>query len=167
MKLWEVSEKIEWVLANEVDKETGEITDDTLKALDDLELQRDELVLQIAKYVKGELAESKAVAEQASILSTRAKRHEKRAANLTFYLQKNLPEGQELRDPTVRIHWRKSNVIEPRWPQEDLSTGHIPDEYLRKKVTLSIDKKKAKEDLKNGKEIIGLLLVEKNTLKLE
>ena len=58
MKLWEVHDKIEMILAQCVDKETGEIDNEAAEQLDGLEIERRQLVLDIARYLKGERAEA-------------------------------------------------------------------------------------------------------------
>ena len=112
MRLFEIANDIEMVLSREVDRATGEITDETLDKLAALELSRDEKALGVAAYLKGERAEGEAVKLQADALYNRALRHERRAAKLLEYLDRYLPTGAKLRSDVAEITWRKSTRVE-------------------------------------------------------
>jgi hypothetical protein len=109
MKLYEIADEIEVILAREVDHETGEITDETLEKLAALEMARDEKALAVAAYLKGELAEAEAVLREVDVLKKRAEGHKKRAARLVGYLECYVPpESEPLSDGRSRIAWRKN-----------------------------------------------------------
>lgn len=109
MRLYQIADEIELILAREVDHETGEITDETLEKLAALEMARDEKALAVAAYLKGELAEAEAVLREVDKLKKRAEGHKKRAARLTGYLETYIPADSEpLSDARSRIAWRKN-----------------------------------------------------------
>lgn len=112
MKLFTIANEIEIVLAQEVDHETGEITDETLEKLAALELTRDEKALAVAAYIKGERAEGEAVKAQADALAQRAQRHKRRADKLLEYLDRYLPESTQLRSDVAEVTWRRSTRVE-------------------------------------------------------
>ena len=155
MKLYEIADEIELILSREVDFETGEVTDETLAKLEELEMARDEKALAVAAYLKGELSEADAVMREVEILKKRADGHKKRAARLVGYLEQYIPaESEPLSDARSQISWRKnppSVVIQ----EERL----LPNAYLRViPETTEPDKKAIKEMLKSGKKVAGAIL---------
>jgi len=157
-KLFEIHDAIERVLAEEVDYETGEITDETLAKLDALEIARDEKALAVARYLIGEASEGERVKAQADRLATRAKAHANRAERLKGYLQANLPIGHKIRDDVVQIGWRKSSAVHIHHEDE------LPEEFWR--VRREPDKQRAKDALKEGREVPGAELVVRHHLSI-
>lgn len=148
MKLYEIADEIELILAREVDHETGEITDETIEKLADLEMARTDKALAVAAYLKGELAEADAVLREVDALKKRADGHKKRAARLVSYLEGNLPRDEgPISDARSRITWRKNPprvVLDPNQV--------VPEEYLRViPETSEPDKKAIKAALVDGK----------------
>ena len=156
--LFKIHDAIEFVLAREVDVETGEITDETLFKLDELELARDDKALAVAAYLLGERAEAKAVKEQADRLAARARAHKARADRLLNYLRSNLPDGLKLSDARVQIGWRRSTAVEV---DDDAS---LPDALTR--ITVTADKTAIKEALKAGEDVPGARLVTRNSVSV-
>lgn len=161
MKLFEIPEAIEFVLAQEVDRETGEITNETLSKLEELDIALDQKALAVAAYLKGELAEGEAVQRQANILTQRAKVHNGRAKRLMGYLEHHLPDGRELRDSTSEIKWRKSTTV----VIEDEAA--IPDNYLNIKVTQTPDKNFIKKQITAGETVPGCRLANHNRMSVK
>lgn len=161
MKLFEIPEAIEFLLATEVDRETGEITDETLAKLDELEMALDKKALAVAAYLKGELAEADAVLHQAEILTKRAKSHKARATRLVSYLESHLPTGRELRDSTSQIKWRKTTTVVIE------NEAAIPDDYLNVKISQTPDKNYIKKRIKAGEEVPGCRLADHNRMSVK
>src|SRR3990172_6443206 len=112
MRLFEIQDEIEVLLAEGSDPETGEIAQQTLEALAVLEGARERKILDLACYVRGEVSEAEAVAEQAKRLQERAQRHQRRADRLARFLEERiLGRGEKLRDERVEVSWRKSSAV--------------------------------------------------------
>jgi seryl-tRNA synthetase len=120
-QLFELADEIERLMAEVIDHETGEITDEGLAKLDAIEMERDEKALAIAQYMMSTLAEAEMVAKQAQRLGARAKVLTNQAGRLKQKLTDWLPVGTKLRDDVVQIGWRKSTAVEVS------NAGEIPD----------------------------------------
>lgn len=158
MRLFEIHHEIERILAEEVDRDTGEILDSTLAKLDALEIERDAKALQVARYLKGEQAEAEAVKTQAEKLAARARVHAGRAARLKGYLLDHCEPGRKLSDEVSQITWRKSTSVEL------VDFDELPEEYQR--VSVSADKTRIGEALKSGKEVPGARLVTRQNVQV-
>lgn len=167
MKLYEISDKIEQVLIAGTDRETGEISDEALAALDELEGAFEAKALNVAAYIKGEEAEAEAVLTESQRLAQRAKLHQRRADRLRSYLAGHLSarthpsEQPKLADARCAIRWRRSERVEV--PDASL----IPAEYIREKVVREPDKVALKKALSTGLEIPGASLAERWTMEIK
>ena len=150
MKLYEIADEIEVILAQEVDHETGEITDETIAKLNSLEMDRDAKALAVAAYLKGELAEGDAVMREAEALVKRAKGHKNRAGRLKEYLAGNLPRDCEpISDSRSTIAWRKNP------PKVTVHEGHLVPADFERVIPESRepDKKKIAAAIKAGEKL--------------
>jgi hypothetical protein len=159
MRLFDIHSAIEQILATRVDQETGEIGEEALAALEELELAKNEKILAIAAYLKGERAEGDAVKDQANKLTARAKQHHARADRLEAYIAEHLTPGQNLSDSRSALSWRRSESIEIT--DESL----IPIDYIRTKI--EIDKAGIKRAMKDGIEIPGSKIKVKMNLQIK
>lgn len=166
MKLWEVSDKVEVILAECVDRETGEIEPEAEKQLDDLQLERRKLIFEIARYIKGEHAEALAILNEADKLVKRAKSHQSRARWLEGYLEKHVYTTEKYEDPTVKVHWKQSTAVKLEWPTET-DHAHVDPYYVKVKEVRSVDKAKALPVLREGTRIRGLVLEQRSKLKVD
>ena len=164
MKLYQIADEIEIILAREVDHDTGEITEETLTKLGDLEMARDEKALAVAAYLKGELAEGDAVMLEAEKLVERAKGHKRRAQRLVEYLQQHIPAGaQPISDSRSRIAWKK-NPPKVVIPDRDA----VPPSYRRTiPETWEPDKKRIKDQLKTGAVLPFAVLTHSHRLEVK
>jgi hypothetical protein len=110
-QLFELADEIERLMAEVIDRETGEITDEGLAKLDALEMERDQKALYIAQYMVSTLAEAEMVKKQADRLATRAKVLTNQAGRLKQALTDWLPVGTKLKDDVVQIGWRRSTSV--------------------------------------------------------
>lgn len=155
MRLFEISDQIEQILADQVDHDTGEITAEAIELLEALELERDAKALAVAAYLVGERAEADAIARQAKVLLERADRHHKRADRLQDYLVQHIDAGRKLSDTRVSISWRKSTRVEIAEGAEE----KLEERFVR--VTVAPDKIALKEALAKGEKVDGARLVER------
>lgn len=159
MKLFEISDAIEQVLAEGTNHETGEISEEALAALDELEGDLESKALNVARYIVGERAEAKAIKAQADVLSARAKSHENRAKRLTKYLQGHIGDAS-FKDATVTIGWRKSEAVEI---DEGAGLSH---RYLNPAPSTP-NKALIRAELKSGQTIGGCRLVSRKSIQIK
>jgi hypothetical protein len=161
--LFRVSDEIEHILAQEVDPETGEITEATLELLDQLEGARDAIALDVAAYAKGERAEAEKIHRVAHELSTRAEVHERRAERLIEYIGRIVGKGAKLEDERVTIGWHKGTFI------EILDEKLLPPAFWRQPATPppQPDKKAIAAELVLGRPVPGAVRKSSHTIQVK
>ena len=161
MRLFEIVDGVQNLLELSVDRETGEISEEGLAALDELELTLDEKLTNTALYLKGVEAERDAVAKAAKELADRAKIHTRQADRLRKYLADNMERaGHEgLSDPRVKLGWRSSTAVVVD------AGASLPVELLCVKTTP--DKKAIGDLLKAGTEVEGCRLETRKNLQVK
>ena len=154
MKLFEINEAI----LDCIDLETGEIIDP--EQLENMQMERQEKLTNIALLYKQMTADSKALKELEKEYSDRRKRCEKTAEWCKETLARELAgEKFEDEDKRFKISWRKSEKVEIT--NEDV----IPAEFI--KQTISFDKLAMKDAIKNGNAIDGVQLVETQSIQIK
>lgn len=164
MRLFELDERIEKILAEGTDRDTGVISEECLVALEELELEKGAKCLATAAVIKGMKAEGEAVEREAKKLSARAQIHFNQADRLTQYLASNYHDGEPpLSDARSSITWRKN-------PPKVI----IQDEAQLARRYLTIiprstkpDKKAIAATLKNGKKVKGAILQHSQRLEIK
>lgn len=155
MRLFEIDEKLDLLLAAAIDRETGEIAPELEDELDALTLARDEKVLSVVAYAKGCLAEAQAIEVEAEKLKARAKVHRNHYERLLAYAERHTPPGTKLSDARSEIGWRKSKAVEVD------DGAELPDRFRREKVTIEPDKVALKAALERGETFSFARLVER------
>lgn len=155
-KLYELINEIE-NFNFEIDEETGEILN--VIALEELELERDIRIENLCLWVKNLRAEAEAYKNEMQSFQKRKKQAENKANSLEKYIEFALG-GQKFKTDRVSVTYRKSTVVEC----DDLFK--VPEEYLRYKVP-ELDKTAVKTALKDGKEIDGCTLIEKQNMSIK
>lgn len=141
----------------EVDEETGEILN--AADLDELKMAREDKIENLGLYIKNLEAEKEAVKHEKDNFADREKRLGKKIDGLKGYLTYAL-DGQKFSTPKVAVSFRKSESV--HITDEYL----IPDEYKLFTVVKKPDKGVIKKALKDGKEIMGVELVEKQNISV-
>jgi len=161
MRLFEIVDGVQNLLELSVDRDSGEISEEGLAALDELELTLDEKLTNTALYLKGVEAERDAVAKAAKELADRAKIHTRQADRLREYLRSNMERvGHEgLSDPRVKLGWRSSTAVVVD------ADASLPVELLC--VKTAPDKKAIGELLKSGTEVEGCRLETRRNLQVK
>ena len=171
MKLYEIADAIEQILAKEVD-EYGQITDEAWERLDALEHRKGEVILDIARYAKGERAEAEAIELESKRLKARAGTHTARATSLENYIAKHLVDG-ELKDANTVVNWKESSAVgvtpvAPGEPAEGQYLKQLVDpEYVKESLVYSVDKASALKKLRAGEKIKGLFLEKRSKLVIK
>lgn len=157
MTLFEIDKAIaefEW----DIDPETGEVLNPY--GLDDLQMAREQKCENIALLIKNKEAEKTAVTEQEKIFADRKKSLGNEIDRLKNYLGYALG-GEKFSTPRVAVSFRKSESVLIK--NENL----IPDEYCEFTTTRKPNKKTIKDALKEGKELMGVELLEKQNIQIK
>jgi len=157
MTLYEINQAIEEAILNiyaNVDEETGEVSDEAMEALTDLQMARDEKLEGIGCYIKNLEAEAKAIKEEEEALKKRREAKEKRAKSLTKYVASMLG-GEKWESTKVSYTFRKSKAV----VIDEAYIENIPSEYLIAQDP-KIDKKAIKADIEAGKNLEGIAHIE-------
>lgn len=162
MNLFEIDLAIEQAFSDAVDPETGEINDEYMKRLDELEMQRDQKVENIACFIKNLRADAAALKAEKDALQKRQKAAEAKVESLTRYLSSYLA-GAKFSSPKTSVTWRKTTRVEMDPGVNILS---IPNDYLKFKDP-ELDKTKAAATLKAGETIEGLHLEESQSMTIK
>lgn len=167
-KLYEINKSIEDLLNAVTDPETGEIVDPD--ALDDLLMEREQKIENVALYAKDVNAEWVAITHEIMILQKRADRLKKTEDGLKAYLT-NALEGQKFSTPKCMISFRKSESAEPddefiEWAS-DINNCAL--HFLRIKETKSVtaDKEAIKKYIKSGGTLEHCRLVTKSNISIK
>ncbi len=153
--LYELPEKLEALLEDVVDKDTGEITPEAQAQLDRITDQAEDVACDIAAYMKNLEAERGAVETEMKKLQIRERSLKRRIDWLKEYLATHLAsmglEGKKLQDGRVRITWNKTSSIEIYDPVA--LPGYLYNEP--KPVAPTPDKRRIKELIDDGQTVPG------------
>lgn len=142
----------------EVDEETGEILN--ASDLDELQMARQDKIENIGLYIKNLEAEKEAVKHEKDNFADREKRLGKKIESLKGYLGYAL-QGQKFSTPKVAVSFRKSESVLVK--DEYL----VPDKYCEFTMVRKPNKTNLKKALKDGEEIMGVKLVEKQNVSVK
>ena len=153
MSLYQIDEQILACL----DDETGEILN--TEKLEALGMAREQKIEGISLFYKNTLAEVEALKKEEQAFATRRKSAESLAERLKNHLEYALC-GQTFQTPKVKISYRKSEQV-------DVTDVFVVDEKWYKEVVPTVDKVKVKTALKQGVEVKGCQLVEKQNIQIK
>lgn len=105
MTIWEIDNAISEL----IDPETGELLD--FEKFEELSLERDSKIENMACWVVNMTAEAKAIREQEKVLADRRKALENKSERLKDYLGKILG-GEKFKTAKVAVSYRKPSSIE-------------------------------------------------------
>jgi len=150
--LYEHAHDIEYAMSAAIDRETGELTDESMSEhLDELLALGEDKILAVALYQQGLLREAEMVKVEVARLTLRQKIHERQAAKLLEYLQHHL----------VTVAWRKT----PPRVEIEIEASELPTEFQR--ISISPDKSAIKDALKGGTDVAGCKLVQEERLVIK
>ena len=162
MKIYEIDQAIEDLIANSVDPDTGELTLD-FKELEDLQMERDRKIENLGLYIKNAAAEAKAIGEEERALASRRRALEAAGDRARSYLEFVL-HGEKFTTPRLAVSYRSSQSVE--LDNDFLEWAMRNDQYLRYKLP-EPDKVQIKEDLKNGAQIPHAKIVVNKTMTIK
>lgn len=153
MNLFEIENEI----MNCWDQETGEILDSD--RLDQLEMERDTKIENIALYIKNLTADAEALKAEKQSFAERQKAAENKAESLKKYLA-NYLAGQKFSTPKVAISFRKTSSVNVT----DIS--QLPEKFL-KFADPTPDKTAIKNAIKAGTTVTGAEIVEGQSISIK
>ena len=162
MKIYEIDQAIEDLIANSVDPDTGELMID-FRELDDLQMERERKIENLGLYIKNVTAEAKAIGEEERSLASRRRALEAAGDRARAYLEFVL-HGEKFTTPRLAVSYRTSQSVE--LDNDFLEWAMQNDQYLRYKLP-EPDKIQIKEDLKNGMEIPHAKFVTNKTMTIK
>ena len=157
MTLYDINGEIEATIMEmmaSVDEETGEVSDEAMEKLSELQMARDEKLDNIGAYIKNLDAEAKALKEEEQALASRRKVKENEIERLKAYVASNL-NGQKFESARVCFSFRKSKAV----VIDEAYIENIPSEYLIAQEP-KIDRKALKADIEAGKDLDGIAHIE-------
>lgn len=151
MTIYEINEQI----LNCIDLETGEIVD--IDKLNELELERDAKIENVACWIKELKAEAEAIKAEKQTLAERQKVAENKAESLKKWLAYAL-DGQKFKTSKCSISYRKSESVEVT--EEGLNNLMQEHNELLTYKAPEPNKKAIKDALKDGLNVEGVQLVQ-------
>lgn len=161
MTLYEINKAIEDAILNiyaQVDEKTGEIPDDAMQALTDLQMARDEKLENIGCVIKNKKAEAKAIKEEADALTKRKKSLDREIEGLENYVSLML-NGKPFESPKVKFSFRESEQV---IIDDDKKLARS---WFRKIIKFEPNKEAIKEAIKAGKKVRFAHIEKKNNLQ--
>lgn len=143
-----------------IDQETGEISEEGMAIISQLEMDQATKRENIACWIKNLRSDAAALKAESKNMADRAKSAENKADSLTRYLAADL-NGQKFQTPKVAIGWRRSESV-----QVD-ANAVLPEEFIRRKITEEPAKDEIKKALKAGVAVPGCRLVESNNISIK
>lgn len=160
MNLYDMNAQIEELSERLVNTETGEIDEAVMKELDELNMARDEKLEGCGIVIKNLAAECIGLKVEIDALKERMSSKERRMDNMMRYVDNNL-RGEKFETSKVAFSYRKSQSVDV------VNEDAVPDELCRYETTRKPVKTEIKKLLKNGEEVPGCVLVEKNNLNIK
>lgn len=161
MKLYE----IDTAILECIDTETGEICD--FERLEELQIERDKKLENVALYIKQLNAEADALAAEEKALKERKAAKQAKAARYSEWLGQAL-EGNAFETARVRLSFRKSEPveIEDEFAVVEYCEKNNLDQCLKYKMP-EVSKAEIKKLITAGHEIPGAVLTEKQNLQIK
>lgn len=141
----------------EIDEETGEILN--ANDLDNLELEKNEKIEQLCLWIKNLKSDAAAYKAEKDSFAKKQKAAENKAESIKNYIASILA-GDKFKTDRVTVSYRKSEQV------ECLDMSLVDDDYLRFKEP-ELDKTKIKKALKDGVNVGGCMLVEKQNMQIK
>lgn len=163
MTLYEIKQEMEdainAVFAN-VDEETGEVPEEAVAKLSELQMQRDEKLDNLGAYIKNLSAEVDSLKAEEKNLKARREVKEHKIESLKAYVSECL-NGEKFESARVAFSFRKSESV----GIDDVNS--LPDEFKISETSVKADKKAIKDAIKNGQDVHGAWLETKQNLQIK
>ena len=162
MKLYEIKKEYDELLSLLDDADEQE-EKNIMHQLHALEWERSEKLENIAKYMQRLDGQMDVLDKEIARLNSLKKTHERKKDSLKKYVCFNLISDWIMKMDTdlFRFSFRNSQSVEV------IDEESIPQEYIKEKVTTSIDKVAIKKAIKEWKDVQGAVINEKQNLQIK
>lgn len=163
MKLYEINNEIEatiMAVMASVDEETGEVSDEAMQKLTELQMARDEKLENIGCYIKNLEAEAKAIKDEEQALKKRRESKEHQAESLAKYVASVLG-GEKWESAKVAFTFRRSKQTQIT----DIES--IPEVFKHIETTWKVDKTAIKKAIESGMTIEGAYIEERINMSVK
>lgn len=158
MNLYQINAEIE----NCIDTETGEILD--VEALNNLALERDTKIENLACWYKNLMADAEALKAEKNAFAEREKGAKNKAESIKRYLSSVL-QGEKFTTDKCALSFRKSESVEILDPEAFISDAKA-ENYLKYSEP-TINKAELKKALKQGETFKGVLLSNNSNIQIK
>lgn len=158
--IYQMNAQIESLLDSMIDEETGEVNEEALAQLEQLEADKDEKIKNTGLFIKNRMAFADALSKEIDALKKRRQAVLNSVARAMDYADYAL-EGKPKEFAEVKFGYRASQSVDI--VNEDL----VPDEYCIFKNVKTPQKMEIKKLLKSGEKVPGCVLVDKNNLQIK
>jgi len=155
--LYELDRNIEEILDTMIDPETGEVDEEKLKELNELQMGRNEKIESCILFAKSEKADAEAILKEIDNLKARANAKLNRAENTLRYVEASL-KGEKFETDRCAVTYRKSQSV------EIVDLDLLPDKYCVFKTEKKPVKKEIKQLLRENIAVPGATLVDHNNM---
>lgn len=162
MNLFEIDFEIEKAinaLFDSVNEETGEVDAEALVNLEQLNVERERKLENIACYIKNLKSDSAALKAEIDSLEKRKRAIDKKTARLQVYLQQHINTDEKFTFPRAVISFRKNKKV------EIVNEALIPKRLFR--IKAEPNKDAIKEELAAGKKVKGCELIDSYSLQIK
>ncbi|MBQ0099830.1 MAG: siphovirus Gp157 family protein [Firmicutes bacterium] len=162
MNLYEIDKDLR-TLWTKIAEQDGEITEEDMQVLNDLNIARDDKLKGygiLIRELKGDIADCSEEIKRIKEIQDKKKKLVERLENTlkTFMENNDIPKFNSIE---VNIGFRKSQVLEI----ED--NAELPNEYMRIKEVREPDKEAIKDAIKHGVEFKGIYLIDKQNIQIK
>lgn len=158
--LYEIRADIERLTRDMIDPETGEINEDILEELHELDIDHKKKIENILLVAKNKASDAEQHEKEAKIQKDKADRLNREAERLRQYVALDL-KGEKFETDKVEVRWRRSKSVEIT--DEDL----VPDEFKSFETKVKISKTLIKKAIdKENLEVPGAVLVENLNMRV-
>lgn len=164
MKLYEIAKEI-YELMDSLEKyaeeHNGEVMPDFKEKISDLTLQKEDKILNVAKYIKGLESDSSGFETEIKKLQGRKKSVDNRIEWLKGYLNIYCDKDKRYEDSTTIVSWRKSKYV------HIVDESVIPEKYIVTTIAKSPNKLEIRRALDSGEDVQGAIVMENQSLQIK
>lgn len=166
MSLWQLDAEIENILSTMVDEETGEINEEAVDVLEQLDMERAEKIENIALYIKNLTAYAADLKAEKMAMAERQKAAENKVERLKKYLQESL-NGEKMKTAKFEVSYRTTTkcIVDPSVCQGWLYDNGYFDTCI--KVESSVRVEEVKKLLKDGVPVEGAVLQQNVSMSIK
>lgn len=147
MKLYNISIELR-NLADSVDSETGEVSDEVFDRMDALEIEKTQKIEALSLYMRESLAEADVIGAEIDRLQAMKQFKLNRAEWIKRYIARSLTHEEKIKTPLCSVYFRRSELVDV--PEGYDMEGLLRLGFAKEKRTVLPDKTKLKEVLSDG-----------------